>query len=122
MTTPWATLARAVVGLFLLSLWIFPSHLFAQQGAGVLIGNIRDAATKNPIPDAVVTVTSPSLQGEQMVVTDVAGFFRIPELPPGIYAIRVENQSYRVHKRDGIALRSGATLRLNAEMLPESLR
>jgi hypothetical protein len=31
----------------------------------------------------VVTVTSPALQGEQTVVTDKSGAYRIPNLPPG---------------------------------------
>ena len=94
----------------------------AQQGAGVLIGKVQDAATKNPVADVVVTVSSPSLQGEQVVVTDSAGEFRLPNLPPGEYSLRLEKESYKPYSRPAIGLRSDTTIRVDAVILPESLK
>src|SRR3954447_18390765 len=54
-------------------------------GDGVLFGTVEDASTHLPTGDVVVTVTSASLQIEQMVVTDKTGAYRLPELPPGNY-------------------------------------
>jgi hypothetical protein len=55
----------------------------AQTGAtSVLTGNVVDASTHAPVSDVVVTATSPSLQGEQVVVTDTTGLYRVPQLPP----------------------------------------
>ena len=50
----------------------------AAQGDAVLVGRVIDASTKRPVADVVVTATSPSLPGEQLVVTDKTGAYRIP--------------------------------------------
>ncbi|HEY2903665.1 MAG TPA: carboxypeptidase regulatory-like domain-containing protein, partial [Polyangia bacterium] len=94
----------------------------AQQGEGTLTGTVIDAATKAPVADVVVTATSPNLQGEQVVVTDSSGFYRIPTLPPGAYTLRFDKEAYKPLARDGISLRSDTTIRLNAELLPEALQ
>ncbi|RYG69736.1 carboxypeptidase regulatory-like domain-containing protein, partial [bacterium] len=94
----------------------------AQQGAGVLTGKIEDGQTKAPIADAVITVTSPALQGEQVVVTDSTGLYRIPALPPGTYTLRIEKETYKPYARDAVGLRSDSTIRIDASLLPEALK
>src|SRR5215813_4467272 len=96
------------------------SGAWAQIGASVLTGNVVDAATKAPVGDVVVTATSPGLQGEQVVVTDATGLYRIPQLPPGTYTLRFEKETYRPFTRTGIDVASDRTLRLNVELLPET--
>src|SRR5215831_7087453 len=96
------------------------SGAWAQIGASVLTGNVVDAATKAPVGDVVVTATSPGLQGEQVVVTDATGLYRIPQLPPGTYTLRFEKESYRPFSRTGIDVSPDRTLRLNVELLPET--
>jgi hypothetical protein len=92
------------------------------QGSSVLIGTVRDGATRAPVADAVVTVTSPSIQGEQTVVTDASGQYRIPNLPPGIYTVRLDRDGYRPFARGGIDLRHNITIRVNSDLLPESIK
>ncbi len=92
------------------------------QGSGVMTGTIVDTATKRPIPDVVVTVTSPALQGEQTVVTDKSGSYRIPNLPPGPYSLRLEGDAYKPYSRGGITMRLDSTIRVNAELLPEGIK
>ncbi|XXX71598.1 TonB-dependent receptor [Sorangium sp. So ce134] len=94
----------------------------AQTGNSVLIGRVIDASSKAPAADVVVTATSPALQGEQLVVTDGTGQYRIPNLPPGDYTLRLEKESYKPYVRGGIAIRSGTTIRVNIELLPEALK
>ena len=108
--------------LLLLVATVPPRTALAQLGAGVLIGNVTDASSKEPVADAVVTVTSPGMQGEQTVVTDSSGLYRIPTLPPGVYVVRIDKETYKPYTRDAIAMRADTTLRLNAELLPESLK
>jgi phage gp45-like len=105
------------------SLFCASSTAFAQSSGtvGVLIGAVLDAADHKPIKDAVVTATSPALQGEQVVVTDASGFYRIPGLPAGEYALQFEADGHKPVTRGGIALRSGATLRLDVDVLPVTL-
>jgi hypothetical protein len=111
-----------VARVIFIVLGFMPALVFAQQGAAVLTGTVVDAASKKPIADVVVTVTSPNLQGEQMVVTDSAGLYRVPGLPPGTYVVRLEKESFRPFEREGIGLRADTTIRVNAELLPESLK
>jgi Carboxypeptidase regulatory-like domain/TonB dependent receptor/TonB-dependent Receptor Plug Domain len=98
------------------------SHASAQQGTAVLVGRIQDAESGKPIVDAVVTVTSTSLQGEELAVTDASGMYRIPDLPPGTYVLRVEKENFRPYARDAIELHADTTIRLNASILPEALK
>lgn len=92
------------------------------QGTAVVTGRVVDAATKAPVGDVVVTATSPALQGEQIVVSDASGTYRIPNLPPGVYTLRFEKEGFRPFARGDIQLRSDRTVRLNVDLLPEALK
>jgi len=100
---------------------LHPWAALAQGATSVLTGNVVDAQTRAPVPDVVVTATSPGLQGEQAVVTDATGLYRIPQLPPGTYSLRFEKEIYRPYTRTAIDVAADRTLRLNIELLPESL-
>ena len=108
---------RARLGLFSL---LVGGAAYAQASTSVLTGNVVDASTKAPVSDVVVTATSPSLQGEQVVVTDSTGLYRVPQLPPGTYTLRFEKETYRPYSRTGIDVAADRTLRLNVEILPET--
>jgi hypothetical protein len=111
----WAAL-MTVIALLLVS-----SSVLAQ-GSAVLTGRVISTDTKQPIADVVVTATSPNLQGEQLVVTDAAGEYRIPNLPPGTYDLRLAKETYRPLSRGGITVRVGTTIRVNVELLPEVIK
>ncbi|ADO69302.1 TonB-dependent receptor [Stigmatella aurantiaca] len=91
------------------------------QGTSVLLGTVVDASNKQPAADVVVVATSPNLQGEQTVVTGSAGEYRIPQLPPGVYTLRFEKESFKPYTREGIVVRLDYSVRVNVELLPESL-
>ncbi|HZI16393.1 MAG TPA: TonB-dependent receptor [Myxococcus sp.] len=91
------------------------------QGTSVITGTITSADDKKPLADAVVTATSPRLQGEQVVVSDASGLYRIPQLPSGVYTLRVERQGYEPFVRSDITLRLDRTVRVNIQLLPSSL-
>jgi hypothetical protein len=103
-----------------LVLALVPAVALAQASTSVLTGNVVDTSTKTPVADVVVTATSPSLQGEQVVVTDSTGLYRVPQLPPGTYTLRFEKETYRPYTRTGIDVAADRTLRLNVELLPET--
>ncbi len=112
----WRNARAALLGLGLFC----GSAALAQGASSVLTGNVVDAATKAPVADVVVTATSPGLQGEQVVVTDATGLYRVPQLPPGTYTLRFEKESYRPFSRTNIDVAADRTLRLNVELLPET--
>jgi hypothetical protein len=111
----------SVVRLAALGSLILSSLAFAQ-GSAVLTGTVTDAATGQPVADVVVTATSPALQGEEIVVTDATGLYRIPQLPPGTYTLRLEKEQFKPYSRGDINLRSDRTIRLNVQMQPESVQ
>lgn len=94
----------------------------AQAGEATLSGKVLDASTKAPVPDVVVTITSPAVQGEQTVVTDAEGYYRAQGLPPGKYSIRLDKEQYKPYARGDIELRADVTIRVDAELLPEGLK
>ncbi|WP_163998749.1 mucoidy inhibitor MuiA family protein [Pyxidicoccus caerfyrddinensis] len=95
----------------------------SQSGdaSSTLLGTVVDTQSRKPVPDTVVTATSPNLQGEQTVVTDAQGNYRIPSLPPGVYTLRLEKEEFRPYARADIQLRPNRTIRVNVDLLPESL-
>jgi hypothetical protein len=107
-----------VVGASVLS----AAPALAQQGMAVLVGSVTDSSTGAPVADALVTVTSPSLQGEEIAITDETGTYRVPGLPPGTYLLRVERETYRPYAREALDLHADTTIRLNASLLPEALK
>ena len=70
---------------------ITPPEAHAQGSASVgsLRGQIRDKATGEAAVGATVVATSPSLQGEQVVITEEGGQYFITSLPPGNYILTV---------------------------------
>ncbi|MFP2959518.1 TonB-dependent receptor domain-containing protein [Myxococcus sp. 1LA] len=98
---------------------LYGSAAFAQSS--VIIGTVIDAQSRQPAADVVVTATSPNLQGEQTVVTDAQGNYRIPQLPPGDYTLRFEKEQFKPYARSNIQLRLNRTIRVNVELLPEAL-
>ncbi len=123
MTNSAKKLWRWIAAALVLGLFLVPKGARAQtSGAGVLTGTVADASDKKPVADVVVTATSPALQGEEVVVTDSSGFYRIPSLPPGGYTLRFEKESFKPFSRGGVDLRADATLRINVQLLPETVK
>ncbi|AGC43877.1 TonB-dependent receptor [Myxococcus stipitatus DSM 14675] len=89
--------------------------------SGTLVGTVIDSQARSPVADVVVSAHSPSLPGEQLVVTDAQGRYRIPALPPGEYTLRFEKEQYKPYARTGVTLRPYKTVKLDVEFLPESL-
>ncbi len=111
--------ASLAQGLCLVAV-LFGSVALAQV-TSVITGTVVDSATKKPVPDVLVTATAPGLMGEQVVVTDATGQYRIPQLPPSTYTLRFEKEAFKPYERGAISLRVGTTIRVNVELLPEGL-
>lgn len=107
-----STGAMVVAGL------LYGSAAYAQSST--IVGVVVSADGKQPAADVVVTATSPNLQGEQVVVTDANGQYRIPQLPPGTYTLRFEKESFKPYSRSDIQLRLNRTIRVNVELLPSA--
>lgn len=86
-----------------------------------LTGSVTDISTKQPVALVTVTATSPSLQGEQVVVTDATGLYTIPQLPAGTYALQFLNEDYKEKVKHDIELGEDETKTVDGELLPTTI-
>ncbi|MCP3103043.1 von Willebrand factor type A domain-containing protein [Myxococcus sp. K15C18031901] len=93
----------------------------ALAQSSTFVGTVINAVSRHPVPDVVITATSPNLEGEQTVVTDAQGNYRIPRLPPGVYTLRFEKEQYKPYGRSDIQLRLNRTRRVDVELIPEGM-
>jgi len=64
----------------------------AQEGATVT-GWVLDAASGEPVPEAVVRLESLGRRS----VTDVDGRFNLPDLPQGVYVLSIDDPTFGAH-------------------------
>jgi len=92
-----------------------------NSNAGAIVGTVTDE-TRALLPGVTVTVTGPTLMGSAIAVTDVAGSYRIPAVPPGEYRVNFELAGFRTLVREGISIATGFTATVNVEMAIGSMQ
>lgn len=90
-----------------------------EKKAAVISGTVKDAHSKSPLNEAVVTLSSTALQGQKFALTDSTGMYRISNLPPGIYSISFEMEGYEKFVQDSIRLQEGMSLGVSFQMARE---
>lgn len=88
---------------------------------GLLNGTLKDDEG-NPLPGVTVVAGSPSLILPQVsTITDEKGFYRLPQLTPGIYKVVFELAGFKKVVREGIKISIGTTtLNITMELSPIS--
>ena len=100
-----------VVLVCLLGIVIVP-EISAQSGNGSLRGKIVDEQGA-AMPGATVTATSPQALTPVVAVTDGTGEYRLANLPPGTYTLKVELAGFSIVIREGILLRASANFQVD---------
>src|SRR5437867_2840813 len=96
----------AVVGLF--------PRLASAQGS--ITGTVKDTSGA-VLPGVTVEVSSPALiEKVRTAVTDTSGQYRIVDLRPGTYSVKVTLPGFTTVQRDGIELIGTATMTIPLEM------
>src|SRR5438876_7034902 len=98
--------------LFLIAVPAFP-----QGNTGRILGNITDA-TGALIPGASVTITNVERGTSQTLVTDEAGAYNAPSLPPGAYRVRAELAGFKTVERSNVVLEVGKELKIDITLEP----
>src|SRR5205814_10174802 len=75
-------------------------------------GTVRDQSGA-VLPGVTVTATQTDTAVVRTAVTDAAGAFLLPNLPPGPYRLEASLQGFRTYAQTGIVLQVGATPTIN---------
>ena len=98
-----------------------PSGTPDAQRPATITGVVRNASTRKPAGDVVVTIRSAALpEGEQIQVTNGNGAYTFKNLPPGTYSVSYDSTDYKPNTRSFTAS-SGGTVSANVELIPEEL-
>ena len=110
-----ALLSRLLVVMVILG--ALPSLAAAQS----LAGTVRDTSGA-VLPGVTIEASSPALITKvRTSVTDDAGQYRIPDLPPGTYKVTFTLPGFATVVREGLELSGGGVMTIGAEMRVGSL-
>ncbi len=92
---------------------------FAQGGGasstGSISGEVKDAQG-GVLPGVTVTATSPAQIGTLTAVTNEAGIYRFPSVPPGDYKLNFELAGFQTNIREGIRVTLGFNAQVNVTL------
>ncbi|MBI3698132.1 MAG: TonB-dependent receptor, partial [Acidobacteria bacterium] len=95
---------RALLFLVLCAPIAFPQ----SKTTAVLSGTVTDA-TQAAVPGATVTASSADTGVTRDAITDDRGEYRILQLPPGVYDIKIEKQGFATSTAKDVAVTVGQT-------------
>jgi hypothetical protein len=100
-------------------LWVSAAPAFAQGGGasstGSISGEVKDSQG-GVLPGVTVTATSPAQIGALTAVTNEAGIYRFPAVPPGEYKLQFELAGFQNVTRDGIRITLGFNAQVNVQL------
>src|SRR5262249_30755897 len=100
--------------IVLVSALATPGAAVPQGLTGALLGTVRDAQGA-VVVGAVARVSPPALIGGALsAATNEKGQLRFPVLPPGIYALDIEQPGFASYHEDDIRIGAGATIEWSA--------
>src|SRR3990172_393039 len=91
--------------------------LFAQEKAGIISGEVRDAVTKQPLLGANVVVFG-TLRG---AATDKEGYFVVNSIPVGTYQLKISYIGYQPKTMDDISVAQSRNTTLHVELTPAQI-
>ena len=89
----------------------------AQSTAGRILGLVTDQSGA-AVANAKVVVTDLPRGISRDLVTDAAGQYLVPDLPPSSYRVRVEAHGFRTIERSGVELEVAKDVRLDFALQP----
>jgi len=109
--TGWRNIVWALAAVVALA-----STALAQGGGasstGSISGEVKDAQG-GVLPGVTVIATSPAQIGQLTAVTNEAGIYRFPAVPPGEYRLAYELAGFQSSVRDGLRVTLGTNTQIN---------
>ncbi len=108
----WSAISLVRVGCcWFIVLLILNLDLLAGT-SGKISGQIRDAATRKPLPGVQITITGTAFG----TITDVNGRYQLLPIPPGIYTIKLRLLGYETQVINNVTVASDQTSRLDVSL------
>jgi hypothetical protein len=108
--------------VIILSVCLCGSIAFGQDLDDVIISGKVTDQNGAIVVGATVTATLVDTGVERSVVTDENGRYRLIELSPGKYSVRVAANSFGIETKTDLDTISGQSIRLDFSLVPESVR
>ena len=105
-------------GVFILILTISVTALAQYEGR--ILGTVTDQSG-GAIKDARVTITNVNTGVSRNLLTNEAGDYVAPNLPPGMYRITVEVTGFKRIERTGVRLEVGKDARIDLLLTPGAI-
>ena len=104
--------------------------LVCASGTGTIAQDLDDARLNGVVtdqngavlPGASVTATLLTVKTARVVLTDGDGRYRLVELPPGSYSVRVECAGFAVEEKSRLELAAGRSVSLDFTLRPADVR
>ena len=91
------------------------SHGLGQASAATIAGIIQDS-TGAVLPNVTISVTNTDRNTNQLTRTNEAGWYILPALNPGNYAISAELPGFRRFIRNGVVIQVGQAARIDIRL------
>src|ERR1700757_3423359 len=106
---------HARITICLAGLIAFSLNSFAQSNQATISGVITDAQG-GVIPRSTITATAVDTGVQTPVTSNSAGYYRLQNLPIGVYNITVDHTGFRRYAREGVTLTTGQKLGLDVKL------
>jgi Ca-activated chloride channel family protein len=110
------------LSLFFATAFLFTIAFGQEKKGGLISGAVKDARTKLPLIEAVITLSSNAFEGQKFALTDSTGTYSVKNLPAGNYTIAFEMEGYEKSTRDSVTLTDGMSLAVSFDMTKEKKR
>jgi len=101
--------------LLILSVLILGFALTASAQEATIVGSVTDQ-TGLAIPNVTITILNSDTGHSQVISSNDAGQFVVPDLRIGTYAIKAENKGFKTWSTTGLTLRIGDRTRVDIQM------
>ena len=112
---------KACIFLVAFMLVLSPLVFSQSRATGAIVGTVMDDQGE-PLPGVTVSLDSPNLIGARSAITDAAGGYRFPALPPGLYTVTVELQGFNTVVQENIRVTTTVRLTVDVTMVPTSVQ
>jgi len=101
-----------IAALAILVLWVGVAPAFGQVGSAVVTGTVTDSSGA-AVAGVSVKATNLATNNAYPAVTNDAGFYSLPDLPPGNYEITVEKQGFERLEKPDVVLHVADTVSID---------